>query len=60
MGQNRQPTSHKPAGEHPDEKEASMIGDEGEAIFWNVVAITVIIVVGALLFEAIRAWRSKP
>ncbi len=52
--------SHKPAGEHPDEKEASMIGDEGEAIFWNVVAITVIIVVGALLFEAIGAWRSKP
>jgi hypothetical protein len=37
-----------------------MIGDEGEAIFWNVVAITAIIVVGALLFEAIRAWRSKP
>ncbi len=60
MGQNRQPTSHKPAGEHPDEKEARMIGDEGEAIFWNVVAITVIIVVGALLFEAIRAWRSRP
>ena len=60
MGQNRQPTSHKPAGEHPEGEEASMIGDEGEAIFWNVVAITVIIVVGALLFEAIRAWRSKP
>jgi hypothetical protein len=37
-----------------------MIGDEGEAIFWNVVAITVVIVLGALLFEAIHAWRSKP
>jgi hypothetical protein len=60
MGENRQPTSDKPASVHPEGKEASMIGDEGEAIFWNVVAITVIIVLGALLFESIRAWRSKP
>ena len=37
-----------------------MIGDEGEAVFWNVVAITVVIVIGALFLEAIRAWRSKP
>lgn len=37
-----------------------MIGDKGEAIFWNVLAITVIVVIGALLLEAIRAWRQKP
>ena len=37
-----------------------MIGDEGEAVFWNVVAITVIVVIGALLLEAIRAWRNRP
>ena len=37
-----------------------MIGDEGEAVFWNIVAITVVIVIGALLLEAIRAWRSRP
>ena len=37
-----------------------MIGDEGEATFWNVVAITVIVVIGALLLEAIRAWRNRP
>jgi hypothetical protein len=37
-----------------------MIGDSGEATFWNIVAITVIVVIGALLFEAIRAWRQRP
>ena len=37
-----------------------MIGDKGEATFWNVVAITVVVVIGALLLEAIRAWRQKP
>lgn len=37
-----------------------MIGDEGEGIFWRVVAITVIVVIGALLLEAIRSWRSRP
>ena len=37
-----------------------MIGDEGEATFWNVVGITVIVVIGALLLEAIRAWRNRP
>ena len=37
-----------------------MIGDDGEAVFWNIVAITVVIVIGALLLEAIRAWRSRP
>ena len=36
-----------------------MIGDEGEAVFWNIVAITVVIVVGTLLLEAIRAWWRK-
>ena len=36
-----------------------MIRDEGEAVFWNIVAITVVIVVGALLLEAIRAWWKK-
>ena len=36
-----------------------MIGDEGEAVFWDIVAITVVIVVGALLLEAIRAWWKK-
>jgi hypothetical protein len=37
-----------------------MSGDAAEATFWNIVGITVIIVIGALLFEAIRAWRQKP
>jgi hypothetical protein len=37
-----------------------MSGDAAEATFWNIVAITVVIVIGALLFEAIRAWRQKP
>jgi hypothetical protein len=37
-----------------------MIGDEAEATFWNIVAITVIVVIGALLVEAIRAWRQRP
>ena len=36
-----------------------MIGDHGEQVFWNIVAITVVIVVGALLLEAIRAWWKK-
>lgn len=36
-----------------------MIGDEGEAVFWNIVAITVVVVVGALLLEVIRAWWKK-
>jgi hypothetical protein len=36
-----------------------MIGDEGEAAFWNIVAIIVIVVLGALLLEAIRAWWRK-
>ena len=37
-----------------------MIGDSGEQVFWNIVAITVVVVLGALLLEAIRAWRQKP
>ena len=37
-----------------------MIGDTGEATFWNVVGITVAVVIGALLLEVIRAWRSRP
>ena len=36
-----------------------MIGDESEAVFWNIVAITVVLVLGALLLEAIRAWWKK-
>ena len=37
-----------------------MIGDHGEQVFWNIVAITVVVVLGALLLEAIRAWRQRP
>jgi len=37
-----------------------MIGDEGEATFWKIVAITVVVVLCALMLEAIRAWRSRP
>ena len=37
-----------------------MIGDEGEQLFWNIVSITVVIVIGGLLLEAIRAWRNRP
>lgn len=36
-----------------------MIGDHGEQVFWNIVAITVVVVLGALLLEAIRAWWKK-
>jgi hypothetical protein len=36
-----------------------MIGDHREQVFWNIVAITVVIVVGTLLLEAIRAWWRK-
>ena len=36
-----------------------MIGDSGEQVFWNIVGITVIVVLGALLLEAIRAWWKK-
>ena len=36
-----------------------MIGDHGEQVFWNIVAITVVIVLGALLLEPIRAWWKK-
>lgn len=36
-----------------------MIGDHGEQVFWNIVSITVVIVIGALLLEAIRAWWKK-
>jgi len=45
---------------HFDETGDSMIGDSGEQVFWNIVGITVVIVLGALLLEAIRAWRQKP
>ena len=45
---------------HFNETEGSMIGDSGEQVFWNIVGITVIVVIGALLLEAIRAWRQKP
>jgi len=45
---------------HFDETEGSMIGDSGEQVFWDIVAITVIVVLGAMLLEAIRAWRQKP
>ena len=36
-----------------------MIGDSGEHVFWNIVGITVVVVLGALLLEAIRAWWKK-
>ena len=36
-----------------------MIGDSGEQVFWNLVGITVVVVLGALLLEAIRAWWKK-
>ena len=45
---------------HFDETGDSMIGDSGEQVFWNIVGIIVIVVIGALLLEAIRAWRQKP
>ena len=44
---------------HFDETGGSMIGDSGEQVFWNIVAITVVVVLGALLLEAIRAWWKK-
>ena len=44
---------------HFDETGDSMIGDSGEQVFWNIVAITVVVVLGALLLEAIRAWSKK-
>ena len=44
---------------HFDDTEGSMIGDSGEQVFWNIVSITVVIVLGALLLEAIRAWWKK-
>jgi hypothetical protein len=37
-----------------------MIGDQSEAAFWNIVGVTVAVVIGALLLEAIRAWRQRP
>jgi hypothetical protein len=36
-----------------------MIGDSGEQVFWNILSITVVLVIGALLLEAIRAWWKK-
>ncbi len=36
-----------------------MIGDAGETAFWDIVTITVVVVLGALLLEAIRAWWKK-
>lgn len=36
-----------------------MIGDSGEQVFWNIPSITVVLVIGALLLEAIRAWWKK-
>ncbi len=44
---------------HFDETGDSMIGDSGEQVFWNIVAITIVVVLGALLLEAIRAWWKK-
>ena len=44
---------------HFDETEGSMIDDSGEQVFWNIVSITVVIVLGALMLEAIRAWWKK-